>query len=81
MSTKPSRIMNRVSNKIHREISIVIQSAVGEALEAIGATAQECCYDCIYINKETNYCRKWHTTPPLKVLCKGCEAFEEDIPF
>jgi hypothetical protein len=77
MSSK--QIPTHISDALHGELSIAMQSAFGEAMHAIGATPQPCCFDCAHSAKPGLGCHlAGGAVPPLQVICKGCPAFKRD---
>jgi hypothetical protein len=68
-----------VSDELHKALSLAAQSAIGEALAAVGAEQQPCCYDCVHSHKTLPGCKLApDVAVPLRVICKGCPAFERD---
>lgn len=39
------------------------------------------CAECLHFNKATGFCDVWKTTVPEAAREKGCDRWEEDLPF
>lgn len=39
------------------------------------------CANCLHSDVSKNLCTKYNETPPMVVVVKGCDSWEDDIPF
>ncbi len=39
------------------------------------------CVDCLHFNSASEECDLYHQRPPARIIARGCDSFEDDIPF
>ena len=61
-------------------LSRVLPDKIAAEVSLLFARSRQHCLDCVSWNKFSKLCERFGEQPPLDVIVKGCDDFD-DIPF
>jgi hypothetical protein len=67
-----------------RDAAFALSTALNKWLTEHGGEIVKSCASCMHMRREgPAFCGKFNMTPPIDVIAKGCEKYEDesDIPF
>lgn len=71
-----------LTNNQHKELTLLLQRIVHEAMEAANVVPQPTCITCKYFDHKDETCFLAGKRPPARVIAEGCPAYIADgIPF